>query len=175
MNIKPNTLLAIFWLQFKLKEQKCQAALIFFVCLFLFTGKAKLSLTGVWSLSTCFSVFQLFCAFTDWCFVKYQFWFSGTFCISVGTQVLFSLFPIFLFLIFCTLPIYVLHFYYCWGATYLFRTCQVWWNAFVMGKAEHEREKGELEQKCFIATWVEKMIPPVSDACIPTKGEHSLF
>lgn len=54
MNIKPNTLLAIFWLQFKLKEQKCQAALFFFVCLFLFTGKAKLSLTGVWSLSTCF-------------------------------------------------------------------------------------------------------------------------
>lgn len=54
MNIKPNTLLAIFWLQFKLKEQKCQAALFFFVCLFLFTGKAKLSLTGVWSLPTCF-------------------------------------------------------------------------------------------------------------------------
>lgn len=44
-----------------------------------------------------------------------------------------------------------------------------------MGKAKHEREQGELEQKCFIATSVEKMIPTVSDACAPTEGEHSLL
>lgn len=44
-----------------------------------------------------------------------------------------------------------------------------------MGKAEHEREQGELEQMCFIATSVEKMIPTALDACVSTEGEHSLF
>lgn len=44
-----------------------------------------------------------------------------------------------------------------------------------MGKAEHEREQEELEQKCFIATSVEKMIPAVSNSCVPAEREHSLF
>lgn len=44
MNIKPSTLLAIFWLQFRLKEQKCWATLFVVVFCFLFSlywqGKA---------------------------------------------------------------------------------------------------------------------------------------
>lgn len=71
---------------------------------------------------------------------------------------------------------YVLHFYCCWVQHSLFQTCKVQTqNAFIMGKAEHEREQGELEQMCFIATSVEKMIPTALDACVSTEGEHSLF